>query len=83
METSALTNDGLTKIKVTYNPNGINQIDYVYHIIRECFESNLAAQRNKKRAHWPSDRGDFCEFVLYKENRDNANAAAVIAKFLQ
>nr|XP_057932535.1 pseudouridylate synthase 7 homolog isoform X2 [Doryrhamphus excisus] len=40
----------------------------------------LAAPR---KHFWPRNRGSFCHFVLYKENRDTMDAINVLSKFLR
>ena len=36
-----------------------------------------------KLKNWPKDRGDYCRFVLYKENKDTMDAIALISKQLR
>ncbi|KAF7649313.1 hypothetical protein LDENG_00143520, partial [Lucifuga dentata] len=40
----------------------------------------LAAPRKHS---WPKNRGSFCHFVLYKENKDTMDAVNVLSKFLR
>ncbi|XP_035379464.1 pseudouridylate synthase 7 homolog isoform X2 [Electrophorus electricus] len=40
----------------------------------------LAAPRKHS---WPKNRGSFCHFVLYKENKDTMDAINVLSKFLR
>ncbi|XP_054475868.1 pseudouridylate synthase 7 homolog [Anoplopoma fimbria] len=40
----------------------------------------LAAPR---KHFWPKNRGSFCHFVLYKENKDTMEAINVLSKFLR
>ncbi|XP_008310467.1 pseudouridylate synthase 7 homolog isoform X1 [Cynoglossus semilaevis] len=40
----------------------------------------LAAPR---KHFWPKNRGNFCHFVLYKENKDTMDAINVLSKFLR
>jgi len=35
------------------------------------------------RSSWPQHRGDYCQFVLYKENIDTADAIGVLARKLR
>lgn len=35
------------------------------------------------RSSWPRDRGNYCKFVLYKENKDTMDAINLIAKKLR
>lgn len=39
-------------------------------------------QHNKAHDHksWPKSRGDYCRFVLYKENKDTMDAVGLVAK---
>ncbi|TNN75981.1 Pseudouridylate synthase 7 [Liparis tanakae] len=40
--------------------------------------------RSAPRKHsWPKNRGSFCHFVLYKENKDTMDAINVLSKFLR
>eukprot|EP00118_Oscarella_pearsei_P009351 m.53784 g.53784 ORF g.53784 m.53784 type:complete len:587 (+) comp34278_c0_seq6:340-2100(+) len=36
----------------------------------------------RQASPWPSDRGDYCQFVLYKEYKDTADAISLITKYL-
>lgn len=38
--------------------------------------------KNRWKNEWPSGRGNYCRFVLYKENRDTMTAIGDIARFL-
>ncbi|XP_014670043.1 PREDICTED: pseudouridylate synthase 7 homolog [Priapulus caudatus] len=40
---------------------------------------------NRRSAHsdWPSTKGQYCHFLLYKENRDTADAINTIARLLR
>ena len=35
------------------------------------------------RTRWPPNRGNYCKFVLFKENRDTLDAVNCIAKFFK
>ena len=37
----------------------------------------------RKKSKWPKDRGNYCKFVLYKENRDTMAAISVISKMIR
>jgi len=37
-------------------------------------------QKKKARANWPSDRPDFLQFVLYKENTDTTSATKEVSR---
>lgn len=36
-----------------------------------------------RKHSWPKNRGSFCHFVLYKENKDTMDAINVLSKFLR
>uniref|UniRef100_A0A3Q3VJM3 Pseudouridylate synthase 7 homolog n=1 Tax=Mola mola TaxID=94237 RepID=A0A3Q3VJM3_MOLML len=40
-------------------------------------------QHNSWKHFWPKNRGSFCHFVLYKENKDTMDAINVLSKFLR
>uniref|UniRef100_A0A671PQ69 Pseudouridylate synthase 7 homolog n=1 Tax=Sinocyclocheilus anshuiensis TaxID=1608454 RepID=A0A671PQ69_9TELE len=43
-----------------------------------------AAVKASPRKHsWPKNRGSFCHFVLYKENKDTMDAINLLSKFLR
>ncbi|KAK5615426.1 multisubstrate pseudouridine synthase 7 [Crenichthys baileyi] len=48
-----------------------------YHV---AGKSALAAPR---KHFWPKNRGSYCHFVLYKENKDTMDAINVLSKFLR
>ncbi|XP_068170213.1 pseudouridylate synthase 7 homolog [Antennarius striatus] len=48
-----------------------------YHV---AGKKALAAPR---KHFWPKHRGNFCHFVLYKENKDTMDAINVLSKFLR
>ncbi|KAI0238771.1 TRUD domain-containing protein [Lamellibrachia satsuma] len=41
------------------------------------------ADDHRSRNRWPKERGDYCRFVLYKENKDTSEVVNLIAKFLR
>lgn len=45
-----------------------------------CFCVPFKAPR---KHFWPKNRGSFCHFVLYKENKDTMDAINVLSKFLR
>ncbi|XP_077567235.1 pseudouridylate synthase 7 homolog [Stigmatopora nigra] len=49
----------------------------VYHV---AGKKALAAPRKHS---WPKNRGSYCHFVLYKENKDTMEAINVLSKFLR
>jgi tRNA pseudouridine13 synthase len=44
--------------------------------------SKFAGEKQNRKNKWPKGRGDYCKFVLYKENRDTMEAVSVIARLL-
>ncbi|CDW57216.1 Pseudouridylate synthase 7-like protein [Trichuris trichiura] len=61
------------------------KIAKMHKCIREFFESKLdsSTRGDRKRKFWPhQQQGDYCNFVLYKENKDTQVAIALIAKKL-
>lgn len=36
-----------------------------------------------RKHSWPKNRGSFCHFLLYKENKDTMDAINVLSKFLR
>lgn len=48
------------------------------------FVSSLTCPTEAPRKHsWPKNRGSFCHFVLYKENKDTMDAINILSKFLR
>jgi tRNA pseudouridine13 synthase len=43
------------------------------------YHGNPAKKRQEK---WPANRGDYCKFVLYKENKDTMEAIRLLAKLV-
>lgn len=44
----------------------------------------ISVSMKAPRKHfWPRNRGSFCHFVLYKENKDTMDAINVLSKFLR
>uniref|UniRef100_A0A8C3A973 Pseudouridylate synthase 7 homolog n=1 Tax=Cyclopterus lumpus TaxID=8103 RepID=A0A8C3A973_CYCLU len=41
------------------------------------------ARAAPRKHSWPKNRGSFCHFVLYKENKDTMDAINVLSKFLR
>ncbi|KAG8439941.1 hypothetical protein GDO86_005925 [Hymenochirus boettgeri] len=41
------------------------------------------ALSNPRKHSWPKSRGSYCQFVLYKENKDTMDAINVLSKFLR
>lgn len=50
---------------------------------KRCIEVVKASSVNKSRSDWQQGRGDFCQFVLYKENCDTVDAVGVLARTLR
>ncbi|KAK3609530.1 hypothetical protein CHS0354_007331 [Potamilus streckersoni] len=38
------------------------------------------AERSSRTERWPADRGNYCRFVLYKENKDTMDTVNLIAR---
>ena len=50
----------------------------------KCIEVTKTGGGNRSyRSSWPQDRGDYCQFVLYKENIDTVDAVGVLARKLR
>jgi len=45
-------------------------------------ENNFILSEGPRRS-WPRGRGDYCKFVLYKENKDTMEAVGLLAKILK
>ncbi|XP_006882679.1 PREDICTED: pseudouridylate synthase 7 homolog [Elephantulus edwardii] len=41
------------------------------------------ALANPRKHSWPKSRGNYCHFVLYKENKDTMDAINVLSKYLR
>ncbi|XP_028412402.1 pseudouridylate synthase 7 homolog [Dendronephthya gigantea] len=41
------------------------------------------SQGRRRKSDWPKERGEYCHFVLYKENKDTMQAINLLAKFLK
>ena len=39
--------------------------------------------KHQRREAWPQGRGDFCHFVLYKENKDTMEAMNLVSKYMR
>ncbi|XP_060699129.1 pseudouridylate synthase 7 homolog isoform X1 [Hemiscyllium ocellatum] len=48
-----------------------------YHV------AGKTALANPRKHSWPKNRGTYCHFVLYKENKDTMDAINVLSKFLR
>ncbi|XP_062522851.1 pseudouridylate synthase 7 homolog isoform X2 [Corticium candelabrum] len=46
-----------------------------------CVRKQTKSQQ-RRRGWWPSYRGDYTHFVLYKENKDTGDAVGLLSKFL-
>lgn len=53
----------------------------VYNIVQSYFF--LCPKKAPRKHFWPKNRGSFCHFVLYKENKDTMDAINVLSKFLR
>ncbi len=62
----------------------IDLIHFFVHFHIESFISPLMCPTEAPRKHsWPKNRGSFCHFVLYKENKDTMDAINLLSKFLR
>ena len=50
---------------------------------QRCIEVVRADSVNKNRSNWQQGRGDYCQFVLYKENSDTVETVGVLARTLR
>ena len=48
-----------------------------------CLCFTLFADKRSNSAKWPKGRGEYCQFVLYKENRDTMEAVSLLARLLR
>ncbi|GCC28620.1 hypothetical protein chiPu_0007051 [Chiloscyllium punctatum] len=53
------------------------KIIVAYHV------AGKTALANPRKHSWPKNRGTYCHFVLYKENKDTMDAINVLSKFLR
>ncbi|XP_052283945.1 pseudouridylate synthase 7 homolog isoform X2 [Dreissena polymorpha] len=49
---------------------------------RRLIEVKIMSNRGNLLRQWPKGRGDYCKFVLYKENKDTMDTIGLIAKNL-
>ncbi|XP_013872268.1 pseudouridylate synthase 7 homolog [Austrofundulus limnaeus] len=55
-----------------------------YHTAGKTALAEVKTTAEAPRKHfWPKNRGSFCHFVLYKENKDTMDAINVLSKFLR
>ncbi|XP_052780104.1 pseudouridylate synthase 7 homolog isoform X2 [Mya arenaria] len=45
-------------------------------------QARITTNKGNARHNWPKGRGDYCRFVLYKENKDTMDAVGLIAKMI-
>uniref|UniRef100_A0A673H3E7 Pseudouridylate synthase 7 homolog n=1 Tax=Sinocyclocheilus rhinocerous TaxID=307959 RepID=A0A673H3E7_9TELE len=50
---------------------------------RESAADVIACAAAPRKHSWPKNRGSFCHFVLYKENKDTMDAINLLSKFLR
>lgn len=70
---------------------GLDVLNYMYlgtfvrvHSSSAISHVKLFVSMEAPRKHsWPKNRGSFCHFVLYKENKDTMDAINVLSKFLR
>ncbi|XP_032895802.1 pseudouridylate synthase 7 homolog isoform X6 [Amblyraja radiata] len=53
-----------------------------YHVAGRTALAKVKAADPRKHS-WPKNRGSYCHFVLYKENKDTMDAINVLSKFLR
>ncbi|WAR25409.1 PUS7-like protein [Mya arenaria] len=46
-------------------------------------QARITTNKGNARHNWPKGRGDYCRFVLYKENKDTMDAVGLIAKMIR
>lgn len=52
------------------------------HKVVRAFYSDKSHTKRRKN-DWPKERGEFCHFVMYKENKDTMQAISILAKCLK
>lgn len=57
----------------------------IFKLFRQCLNANVFSvfQKAPRKHFWPKNRGSYCHFVLYKENKDTMDAINVLSKFLR
>ncbi|XP_007244365.2 pseudouridylate synthase 7 homolog isoform X1 [Astyanax mexicanus] len=54
-----------------------------YHAAGKKALAEVRTPAAPRKHSWPKNRGSFCHFVLYKENKDTMDAINVLSKFLR
>ncbi|KAL7867822.1 hypothetical protein SRHO_G00092060 [Serrasalmus rhombeus] len=54
-----------------------------YHAAGKKALAEVRTAAAPRKHSWPKNRGSFCHFVLYKENKDTMDAINVLSKFLR
>uniref|UniRef100_A0A671PUE8 Pseudouridylate synthase 7 homolog n=1 Tax=Sinocyclocheilus anshuiensis TaxID=1608454 RepID=A0A671PUE8_9TELE len=54
-----------------------------YHAAGKTALAELRPSAAPRKHSWPKNRGSFCHFVLYKENKDTMDAINLLSKFLR
>ncbi|KAK2842542.1 hypothetical protein Q5P01_012742 [Channa striata] len=54
-----------------------------YHTAGKKALAEVKTAAAPRKHFWPKNRGSFCHFVLYKENKDTMDAINVLSKFLR
>uniref|UniRef100_A0A8D3A302 Pseudouridylate synthase 7 homolog n=1 Tax=Scophthalmus maximus TaxID=52904 RepID=A0A8D3A302_SCOMX len=54
-----------------------------YHAAGKKALAEVKATAAPRKHFWPKNRGSFCHFTLYKENKDTMDAINVLSKFLR
>ncbi|XP_064605575.1 pseudouridylate synthase 7 homolog [Liolophura sinensis] len=51
--------------------------------LQKLIKVTLKSAADQRRTRWPQGRGDYCKFVLSKENKDTMDALNLIAKLIR
>ncbi|XP_050956236.1 pseudouridylate synthase 7 homolog isoform X2 [Labeo rohita] len=54
-----------------------------YHAAGKKALAEVRPSAAPRKHSWPKNRGSFCHFVLYKENKDTMDAINILSKFLR
>ncbi|XP_026095470.1 pseudouridylate synthase 7 homolog isoform X1 [Carassius auratus] len=54
-----------------------------YHAAGKSALAEVRPSAAPRKHSWPKNRGSFCHFVLYKENKDTMDAINLLSKFLR
>ena len=53
------------------------------HKVIRAFYASQSDNKRRRKNDWPKDRGEYCHFVMYKENKDTMQAINLLAKCLR